>query len=400
MFAAFFDYILPAFAWSIVGLWLVAFFWTRREIVVLNSFQKIRFAPRKELRVSILLPARNEANRVLRRCVESLLKQNYRNFEIIALNDRSTDATAAILSEIANQTDKLKVVEGAELPTNWLGKPFALQQALEHSVGEWILTTDADILFAPDALEIAVAFAIEKQLDALCLIPFVRCETFWEKIFIPTFNWFRMLAAPPSRVNNWRKPETMGIGNFFLVRRRALDKINGFAPVRNDVAEDLRLAQTIKRNNFAIETYYAPRLLETRMYAGFAEIWHGFTKNFFAGSNFSIFSAASGVGSILLFGVLPTLVAIILLFAAFFGQQNFGLLAPFVIIYFLQTTVFAKLMRESEQPIFYAVFAVLGLGLFTAILCNSTVKVLSGSGVVWKDREIYKSGAANSSIET
>lgn len=398
MFAAFLQYVLPVFAWSIAGLWLAAFFWTRRELAVLNSFGRQKFLLNKEPRVSILLPARNEANRILRECVDSLLAQNYRNFEIIALDDRSTDDTNRILRRIAKTNDKLKTIAGAELPANWLGKPFALQQAFENANGEWILTTDADIRFAPDAIQKAVAFATENRLDALCLIPFVRCETFWEKIFIPTFNWFRMLAMPPSRVNNQNKSDAMGIGNFFLIRRRALEQINGFESVKSDVAEDLRLAQTLKRNSFRIETRYAPRLLETRMYAGFREIWRGFTKNFFAGSNFSLVNAASGVGSIALFGVLPALIAVGLLIAAIFGAADFRLLAPFVIIYLLQTAVFARLLREYEQSVFYAVCAVCGLGLFAMILCNSTAKVLSGSGVEWKDREIYKSGGARQSI--
>ncbi len=321
--------------------------------------------------------------------------------EIIAVNDRSTDGTAKILHDLQSKHSSVQIVRGANLPAGWLGKPFALQQGLNKAGGEWILTTDADIIFDSAAISTAIAFAAEKRLDALCLIPFVECETFWEKVFIPTFNWFRMLRMPPSQVNDQQKPRTMGIGNFFLIKRIALAEIGGLNQVRGDVAEDLRLAEKLKQNGFKIETHNAPDLLKTRMYAGVREIWHGFTKNFFAGSDFSLLSAVSGVGSILLFGVLPFAGLLAVGASLIFDRHNFAfwLLPPLVLIYALQVWLFAALAREYKQPIGYAFFVAFGLTLFAAILINSTIKVLSGSGVVWKDRQIYKRGETAPTME-
>lgn len=387
-------YFLLAISWSTAALWLFAIFWTRRELKTLRSLAPAVLALAEQPKVSILLPARNEEKRILPECVRSLLEQTYRNFEIVAVNDRSTDATGEILRVLKLENPVLQIVEGAKLPAGWLGKPFALQQALDKSGGEWILTTDADIVFAPRAIESAVAFAFAKNLDALCLIPLVRCETFWERIFIPTFDWFRMLRMPPARVNDRRRPETMGIGNFFLVKRRALARIGDFGLVKNDVAEDLRLAEKLKRGDFKIETHFAPDLLETRMYAGFSEIWRGFTKNFFAGSNFSLPHAAAGVGSIVLFGVLPFAACLAIVAKSILNDSDsfVWLLPPLFLIYLLQICLFTNLNRHARQPLRYAFFAPFGLILFAAILTNSTIKVLSGSGVVWKDRRIYKSG--------
>src|SRR6185369_17266682 len=107
------------------------------------------FSAKQAPLVSVLVPARNEERRVLANSITSILHQDYENFEVIAINDRSTDSTGTILERLANGTDRLRVINGRELPHGWLGKPYAMQQALDESKGEWILATDADMHFHP-----------------------------------------------------------------------------------------------------------------------------------------------------------------------------------------------------------------------------------------------------------
>lgn len=391
MFTAFY-YILLITAWSTIGLWIAAVIWTWRELNVLKPLRFNGFLAKKdEPLVSILLPARNEEKRILRECVNSLLAQDYENFEVIAVNDRSTDRTGGILREIAAKDAKLRVIEGAELPEGWLGKPFVLQQAFAKASGEWILTTDADITFSSEAVKITISYAEKNKYDALTLIPFDVCKSFWERIFLPTFCWFRMLAMPPSRVNSQQRPETMGVGNFFLIRRECLEKIGGFEQVKSEVAEDLKLADLLKQSGASFRLDYAPDLIKTRMYSGFREIWEGFTKNLFAGSNFSVLNTISGAGSILLFGVLPNVLIFFCLAVWLVANESIFLpfLLPLVLIYILQVIVFILLNRAWQKLIYISLFAPFGLGLFVAILINSTVKILSGRGVMWKGRAIY-----------
>lgn len=387
-------YILQIALWATGLLWLAAIFWTRREIKALPPLAASQLLPQKKVpRVSVLLPARNEENRILQECVASLLAQTYQNYEIIAVNDRSTDRTGEILREMARGDSRLKIIEGAELPAGWLGKPFVMQQAFSVSDGEWILTTDADIVFAPDAIQTAIAHVEKHNFDALCLIPFDICASFTEQIFLPVFSWFRMLAMPPTRVNDFARPETMGIGNFFLVRRAWLEKINGFDKVKTEVAEDLKLARLLKKTGARFRLDYAPDLLETRMYSGFWEIWHGFSKNFFAGLNFSPANAIASALANLLFGVLPFFGSVFSLFALIFSGDNRWLwfFTPLGLIYFFQTVNFALLQHSRQQKLIYAFFAPpLGIALFTLILINSMILILSGRGVRWKGRAIYK----------
>lgn len=378
--------------WSTFFLWLAAVIWTRRSLQTIKDLPVRANTNGNAAPVSILLPARNEEKRVLRECVKSLFAQDYSNFEIIAVNDRSVDKTGAILHELSKINEKLIVIEGAELPENWLGKCFALQQAFEKSRGDWILITDADILFAPTALTTAICYAEESGFDALTLIPYTICESFWEKVFMPVFEWFRLMAMPFERANNPKCRESLGIGNFFLMRREVLTKLKGFTSVRAEVAEDLKLADIIKRAGFKIRLDFAPNLIKTRMYESLQDIWHGFTKNFFAALNFSMLKTFFGAASIISFGVFPLIFAIVCLMLFLKTHQIFymAMFAPLFSIYLLQISVFAVFNRTLKVNMIYAVFAPLGLGLFAAILINSTFRILTGRGVVWKGRAIYQ----------
>ena len=382
------------FVWSIAVLWLVAIVWTWRELRELKPLPVNEFLEAaSEPFVSVLFPARNEERRILAESLSSLLAQNYKNLEIIAVNDRSTDRTGKILREFALGNPKMLVIEGAELPTGWLGKPFVLQQALARARGEWILSVDADVVFAAQAIKAAVSYAAQNNFDAVCLIPFDVCGSFWETIFLPTFGWFRMLKMPPSRVNHPQRLESMGVGNFFLIRRAALAAVGDFESVKNEVAEDLRLAELLKLSGAHFRLDYAPDLLQTRMYNGFREIWSGFTKNLFAGTKFSALHTFLGAGSILFFGALPVILAAFCFAEWLITKENYfsGLFVPSVLIYICQITVFVALNEAWKKPALYALAAPLGMLLFAAILLNSALRVLTGRGVIWKERKIYQS---------
>lgn len=379
---------LIIFAWAIAALWTAALYWTwycleKQKPLALN---KTLNAENNKF-VSIIVPARNEARRVLNESISSMLAQTYENYEVIVLNDRSTDDTREILRQCGKRNSKLKIIEGIEPDKSWLGKPHALKQAYLEAKGEWILSTDADIIFAPETLQTIVKYAEENDYDALTLIPKVICKSFWERLFMPVFGWFCLLAMPAHRVNDSKRKESMGVGNFFMLRRDVLEAIGGFESVKSEIAEDLKLAEILKNKGYKLRIDYAPELIETRMYAGFREIWHGFTKNLFSGMKFSVGRTILGGFSILLFAILPIFTAII-----FLSFGNYALAIPLFVVYILQVLVLAKAIREWQGSQIYAILTPLGLALFLAILINSMIKVLSGKGVIWKERSIYEDG--------
>ena len=380
-----FQNFLIVFAWSITVLWLAAFLWTiyclqKQKTLEINTAEN----QTNQTFVSILVPARNEAHRILEKSIASMLDQTYKNYELIVLDDRSTDGTRQILENLKMNNPKLNIIEGIEPDKTWLGKPHALAQAFQNSSGEWILTADADIIFAPETLETVVAYAEENNFEALTLIPKQIFGSFWEKLFMPVFGWFCLLAMPLHRVNDPKRKESMGVGNFFMFRREVLENIGGFESVKAEVAEDLKLAEILKSKKYKLRIDYA-EFIETRMYSGFREIWEGFTKNLFSGMKFSVVKTIFGAVSILIFGVLPLFFAI-----AFLLFGNFALFLPLFIAYIFQVLIFFFINLKWRGNIFYAFLTPIGLALFLAILTNSTVKVLSGKGVSWKGRVIYE----------
>src|SRR5260370_98846 len=162
-------------------------------------------------RISILRAARDEKEKLLA-ALATLMEINYPNLEVVAVDDRSKDATGRILDEFAATHSRLRVVHVAELPAGWLGKPHALQKAYEAATGEWLLFTDADVRFKPDVLRRAVAFARQQNLDHLSLFCDVEMVGFWEKAFITFFVAVFHLATNPRLVGNHGSPFYVGIG--------------------------------------------------------------------------------------------------------------------------------------------------------------------------------------------
>ncbi len=377
--------------WCNAVLWGLALFVTWRGL----QAQKPLPAPLAQTGpdaplVSILVPARNEANRVLADSLATMLAQDYGNFEIIAVNDRSTDATGAILHNIAAQDARLRVIEGTETPAGWLGKPHAMAQAAAAARGVWLLATDADMMYAPHAVRTVTEYARIGKYDAVTLLPHVVCGSFWERIFLPAFGWFMLLGMPVSRVNDPQRPESSGVGGFFLWRREALAAVGGYAAVRAEVAEDLRLGALLKHKGARLRLEYGADLVSTRMQTNLRDLWEGFSKNLFAGMQFRLGAALAGGLGITLGAILPFLVAIFCLAWGLTGAARaWRLLAPSGAVWLAQVALFALINKSWGVPLRYALTVPLGFALFVAVLFNSAYRIRAGRGVMWKGRSIY-----------
>ena len=342
--------------------------------------------------VSILVPARNEEQRVLEPCIRSILAQDYGNFEVIAVDDRSTDNTGAILKTLAVSDERLRVIEGEELPPGWLGKPYAMQQALSHARGEWILATDADMIFEVTALRTAVERVLESNEDALTLIPRFEAGSFWERVMIPTWEWVFLMFMIAYRINDPKSDGAAAIGGFFLIRRTVLDRVGGYEALKDEVMEDVRLAQRIKHLGARLMIERAPALMRTRMYTNFSEMWECSTKNWFSGVNFSFPLALACVLSMYLGAVVPPLIALVSAIAMVSGISHDLLLLfiPGALSWLLQVVVIAIVSKRSDVSPVYALTAPLGLAVMYAMLLDSSLRISSGKGVMWKGRRIYE----------
>jgi len=382
-------------------LWLIVFAWLISIVLTLYGLSRqkrlwpnshLHTAARDAPLVSVLVPARNEQHRVLEESIRSILAQDFTSFEVIAVNDRSTDATGAILETIAKSDGRLLVIEGAELSAGWLGKPYAMQQALNHARGEWLLATDADMIFDKAVLRIAMARVFAANGDALTLIPRFEAGSFWERVMIPTWAWVFLMFTVFYRISSPKSPGAVGLGGFFLMRRTVLERVGGYEALKNEVMEDVRLAEMIKRSGARLLTEYAPNLLSTRMYRNFGEMWECSTKNWFSGMKFSLPFALAAVVSMYLISVVPPLIALAsaIGIAAGVRADLWALFIPAALSWLLQVLVIAIVSIRSEVSPAYALTAPLGLSLLYAMLFDSSIRITIGRGVTWKGRRVYE----------
>jgi chlorobactene glucosyltransferase len=383
-------------------VWFLVFAWLLSIVLTLYGLSRQKpLLPTGDLRmtasdaplVSVLVPARNEQHRVLADCIHSILAQDYGQFEVIAVNDRSTDATGAILETLAKSDERLRVIEGQEPPAGWLGKPYAMQQAFTHTRGEWILATDADMIFEAAALRTAMDRTLEVKGDALTLIPHFEASSFWERVMIPTWAWVFLMFTLLYRSGNPKRQGAVGIGGFFLMRHTVLEGVGGYEALKNEVMEDVRLAEMIKRSGARLITAYGPNLVRTRMYSNFGEMWECSTKNWFSGVKFSLPFALSCVLSMYLMAFVPPLIALVCAIGIAAGESAdlWLLLIPAALSWFMQLLVLAMVSTRSKVSPAYALTAPLGLSLLYAMLFDSSIRITTGKGVTWKGRRIYES---------
>jgi chlorobactene glucosyltransferase len=233
--------------------------------------------------VSVVIPARNESE-TIEAVVRSILTSTYGVFELLVVDDRSTDDTAGIVERLAAGHPRVRLVPGDPLPDGWYGKPWACAQGARAGAGALLLFTDADTRHEPELLGRAVAAMGLERADLLTVAPHQQCATFWERLVMPQIWLLLALRYHPRKVNRARRErDVIANGQFILTTREAYDAIGTHAAVRHEVAEDLALAQTYLRQGRRIHFAFAEGLMETRMYRSLAQLVEGWSKNIYLG---------------------------------------------------------------------------------------------------------------------
>ncbi len=331
--------------------------------------------------ISIVVPARNEA-RQIEQCVRSILAQDYPHFEVIVVDDRSEDETAAIVARIAGEDPRVRLIDGEALPSGWVGKPWALHQGARHAAGEWLLFTDADTIHEPGATSTALAYARAHNLDVLSVLTEQIMVTPAERIFLPSILWTIAFAIGSlSAINDPARENALFNGQYVLAARRAYEGIGGHEAVRNEIAEDLELARRFKEDGrFRTALVNANGLVRVRMYRSFGELWQGFVKNFWVGARDQGVIAAVGIA--LLACVAPiTPIALVL---ALVTKSETAVAA--LALAMLSAIVGASPgMRRLGLGRWSAMYLPIGITLVVAIFLTSIVAHARG-GIVWRGR--------------
>lgn len=235
--------------------------------------------------LSVVIPACNE-QATLVPALQSLLAVDYPDLEIVLVNDRSSDATGDLMESLAAGDERVRVVHVTELPPHWLGKTHAMQVASRAAGGEWLLFTDADVHFEPDALKRAVSLALQRELDHLSMGPEMVCGTFWEKIFVAFFCTAFFFRYRPDLVER-PGPYYVGVGAFNLVRADVYHQLGGHSALAMQVLDDMELGRLFKWRGYRQGFVGAGPAVRVRWGVGLRGQVQVLEKNAFGGLGYS-----------------------------------------------------------------------------------------------------------------
>lgn len=245
-------------------------------------------------RVSILFAARNEAMNV-GNTLNSLRRQTWSNFEVIAVNDRSTDNTGAILDAAAATWPKLKTLQITSIPDDWLGKNYALHNAAQEATGEWLLFTDADVEFAPTAVATALEYAVATNTEHLALSPALMERGFWLRAVVYLFLYNVVLVFRPQTADKPDSSAAVGIGAFNLMKRSTYEQVGGHKAVALRPDEDLALGMKIKQQGSRQRFAGGSNLIKVEWYSTLAEMAQGLEKNALAPFDYQYWKFSIGM---------------------------------------------------------------------------------------------------------
>lgn len=254
--------------------------------------------------LAVIFAARDEAEGV-EAATRSMLSQDYPGAEVVAVDDRSTDATGAILDRLAAESPALRVVHVHDLPAGWLGKNHALQGASDSTRADWLLFTDADVVHAPGTWKRAIALAVAEGVDHVAVGPEVPTEGVGERLFLAMFGLMFLANAPGWKVEDPDSPAFVGIGAFNLVRAEAFRAIGGFEHIRLSVDDDVRLGQALKVAGYRTKLVGGLGAISVRWQVGMGGMVRGLEKNFFAAMDFRLGWAIIAATAILVLGAGP-----------------------------------------------------------------------------------------------
>jgi glycosyltransferase involved in cell wall biosynthesis len=365
-----------------IAAWLIALIWLSKVLAAARGLPRVpnlllpqhNQSPTGEPSITIIVPARNEADNVAA-TLHSLLAQDYPNLQIIAANDRSTDHTGAIIDSIAAQNpQKLQALHITELPEGWLGKTHAMALAARQATTDYLLFTDADVLFHPTAIRLALANAVATNADHLITVPTTIIHRWDEAALLGFFQIFSLWVARPWRISDPKaKREAIGIGAFNLLRREAYQQIGGFESLRMEIIEDIGLGRRIKHAGLAQRICYGRGLVSLHWASGVGGLVAVMTKNLFSAFRFHLWLAMIGCLWLFIFCVAPAI-------GLFFAPTRIPAILTFAAVAY----AYRLLSRNSNISAWNALFFPFSALVFTFALLRSMLITFKQGGVIWR----------------
>jgi glycosyltransferase involved in cell wall biosynthesis len=332
--------------------------------------------PSHNPKISIVVPACNE-EAAIEATLTRLLALDYENFEVIAVDDRSTDHTGDVMERIAAAAPnaQLKVIRIAELPAGWMGKPHAMWSAANQATGKWLLFTDADVLFKPDSVRRALAYAEAEAADHLVLFPRMIMKRSGEKMMIAFFQTLFVFGHRPWKVADPKTKDHIGVGAFNMIRRTVYDSVGTFAALRFEVLDDMKLGKVVKNAGYAQRNVFGADLISIRWAKGAMGVVDNLTKNFFAIMSFQWPRALASCVALAFLNLMP-FVGIV--FAHGWARTGYAVALSSMF------SIYVGMSTKSDIPPYYFILHPISTALFVYTMLRSTFLTLGRGGVVWR----------------
>ncbi len=334
--------------------------------------------------VSIIVPARNEEADI-EQTLTRLLELDYDNYEVIAVDDRSIDKTGEIMDEFeksrlsqvqqATKRPSLKIIHHRELPSGWLGKTHAMWTAANEAAGEWLLFTDADVLFKRDSVRRALAYAEASKVDHLVLFPQMIMKTPGECMMIAFFQTMFVFGHRPWKVADPKSRDHMGVGAFNLIRRSVYEAVGTYAALRMEVLDDMKLGKLVKNAGFVQRNVFGADLISIRWALGAIGVVNNLTKNFFAVLSFQWWRTLISAFGLAFLNLLP--------FLGIWLAHGWARL-PYAIALASMFSIYVGMSWHSKVPAYYFVLHPVGTSLFVYTLLRSMFHTLLNDGIEWR----------------
>jgi cellulose synthase/poly-beta-1,6-N-acetylglucosamine synthase-like glycosyltransferase len=367
--------------------WLTALAWLWKAITAARGLPSIpnllepryNLTPAGNPSVTIIVPARNESADITA-TLESLLNQDYPNLQILAVNDRSTDSTGAIMDALAAQhPTKLHILHVRELPTGWLGKTHAMALAARNAVAiqqpDYLLFTDADVVFHREAIRRSLAEAVTTQADHFVTFPTPLIKSVGEGMLLGYLQVMGLWATRPWRASDPKSiRDSIGIGAFNLLRTPAYQQLGGFDVLRMEILEDLTLARNVKLASLRQRVAVAPGMVTLHWATGAMGVVNVMTKNLFAVFRFRTPLVLLSCFWFTLFCLGP------MAFLAFPETRT-----PAILTLISIAALYVLSSRHSRISPLYAILFPAGAALFIYSTVRSAFTTLKLGGVIWRD---------------
>lgn len=371
-------WMVTAAGWLILGIWCLYLIPLWPDLR--NRWLKKRTSqipdPAAWPTLTVIVPARDEGSKV-EPCLRSLINNDYPHLRIIAVDDRSRDETGDVMDRLAREDGRLSVIHVQELPNGWLGKNHAMHTgAAAAGETDWLLFTDGDVVFEPEALRLSIKYAVAKQLDHLCLNPQFEPGSYWENVLQCYFGFLFLGAARPWLISTGFKRAYIGIGAFNLVRRSTYEALGGHARIKLDVMDDVHLGKLVKYSGYRQDLLFAGDLVRVRWQSSFWGVIRGLEKNGFASMGYS----------------LPFLIAITIYVVAVVATPYIAVacvhdsrVIPYVLCLLLTHGTFGAMSAKFGAS--WSVTPMLPIGSFLLMFSfwRSAIITLRQGGVRWRD---------------